>query len=34
LDKADRDPQQMAQNYKVSSVFKVENGKMTFENMK
>lgn len=34
VDKVDRDPERMAQNYKVTSVFKVENSKMTFESMK
>jgi len=34
LDKVDRDPIQMAQNYKVTSIFKVENGKMTFDSKK
>jgi hypothetical protein len=34
LDKVDRDPGQMAQNFKVTGVFKVENSKMTFESMK
>jgi len=34
LDKVDRDPEQMAQNFKVTSIFKVENGEMTFESMR